>query len=50
MIHGTDKVEGVLMVLFFGLVFFVGPLGNFTADALVWTGWCHSFKYTHKYK
>jgi len=24
-IHGTDKVEGALMVLFFGLVFSVAP-------------------------
>jgi len=32
-IHGTDKVEGSLMVLFFDLAFFIGPLGNFSADA-----------------
>jgi len=28
-IHDTDKVEGGLMVLIFGLVFSVGPPGNF---------------------
>jgi len=34
-IHGTDRAEGGLMVLFFGLVFSVGlPPGNFSADAL----------------
>jgi len=33
-IHGTDKVEGGLMVLFFGLVLFRWPPGNFSADAL----------------
>jgi len=31
----TDKVEGGLMVLFFGLVFFRCSPGNFSADALV---------------
>jgi len=36
-IHGTDKVEGGLMVLFFGLVFSAAPpSGNFSANALVW--------------
>jgi len=35
-IHETDKVEGCLTVLFFGLIFSVGPpSGNFSADALV---------------
>jgi len=34
--HDTDKVEGSLMVLFFGLVFALPPLGNFSADALSW--------------
>jgi len=33
-IHDTDKVEGDLMVLFFGLVFSVSPPGNFSAGAL----------------
>jgi len=35
-IHDTEEVEGGLMVLFFGLVFSVGPPfhGNFSADAL----------------
>jgi len=34
-IDGTDKVEGGLMVLFFGIVFPVGrSLGKFSADAL----------------
>jgi len=34
-IHDTDKVEGGLMVLFFGLVLCVTPLpGNFSADVL----------------
>jgi len=33
--HDTDKVEGGLMVLFFGLVFPVDPPpGNFSADAV----------------
>jgi len=34
--HSTDKVEGSLMVLFFGLVFTVGlpPHGHFSANAL----------------
>jgi len=32
--HGTDKIEGGLMVLFFSLVFFVDPPGNFSAYAL----------------
>jgi len=34
--HGTHKVEGGFMLLFFGLVFFVVPLTteNFSADAL----------------
>jgi len=32
-IHDTDKVDGGLMVLFFGLVFFIAPPGNFSADA-----------------
>jgi len=34
-IHDTDKVEGGLMMLFFGLVFSVGSLpGNFSAEVL----------------
>jgi len=34
----TDKVEGGLMLLFFGLVFSVGhPPGIFSADVLVYT-------------
>jgi len=33
-IHGTDKVEGGLIMLFFDLIFDVGPSGNFSADAL----------------
>jgi len=35
-IHVTDKVEGGLMVLFFGLVFSVAtpPFWKFSADAL----------------
>jgi len=34
-VHHTDKVEGGLMVKFFGLVFFRWPpTGNFSADAL----------------
>jgi len=31
-IHETDKVEGSLMVLFFGLILSVGLLGNLSAD------------------
>jgi len=31
-IHGTDKVEEGFMVLFFGLVFPLPPLENFSAD------------------
>jgi len=36
--HDTDKVEGGLMVLFFGLVFSIAPIPskNFSADALVY--------------
>jgi len=34
-IYCTDKVEGNLIVLFFGLIFTVGPPGNFSADAFV---------------
>jgi len=35
-IHGTDKVERALMVLFFGLVCFCcpSPLENISADAI----------------
>jgi len=33
-IHSTVKVEGSLMVQFFGLVFPIGPPGSFSADAL----------------
>jgi len=35
-IDGADKVEGSIMILFFGLVFPVAPFppGNFSADAL----------------
>jgi len=34
--NDTDKAEGGLMVLFFGLVFSIAPplSGNFSADAL----------------
>jgi len=30
--NDTDKVEGGLIVLFFGLIFSVAPSGNFSAD------------------
>jgi len=33
-IHDTHKVEGGLMLLFFGLAFSVAPPGKFSADAL----------------
>jgi len=33
-IRDIDKVQGGLMVLFFGLVFFVALPGNFSTDAL----------------
>jgi len=33
-IHGTDKVKGGLIVLFFGLIFPLAAPGNFSADAL----------------
>jgi len=33
-IHGTDKVEKGIMVLFFGLFFSVGLPGKFSADVL----------------
>jgi len=33
-IHGTDKVEKGLMVLFFGLVFSIGSPGSFSTDAV----------------
>jgi len=33
--HDADKVEGGLIMLFFGL-FFVTPPENFSADALEW--------------
>jgi len=33
-IHSTDKVERGLMVLFFGLVFPIGPPEKFSADTL----------------
>jgi len=33
-IHGTDNVEGGLMVLFFGLFFHCSPSWKFFADAL----------------
>jgi len=33
-IHSTDKIEGGLMVLVFGLVFPIGSPGNFSADYL----------------
>jgi len=33
-IYGTDKVEGGLMMLFFGVVFSIALPGNFSADAL----------------
>jgi len=34
-IHDADKIEGGLMVLFFGIIFSIAlPPGNFSADAL----------------
>jgi len=33
-IRNTDKVEGGFMVLFFGLVFSIGPPENFSANTL----------------
>jgi len=33
-IHGSDKIERGLMVLFFGIVFPVGHPGSFSPDAL----------------
>jgi len=33
-----DKVEGGLLVLFLGLSFSIGSLGNFSADALALVG------------
>jgi len=45
-IHDTDKVEGSLIVLFFGLVFFrctPPPLENFFAEAL--GDMCYPWRY-----
>jgi len=48
-IYDTDKVEGGLMVLFLGLVFSdVLPPGNFSADALEWSGSKERSKWQHR--
>jgi len=47
----TDKVEGCLMVLFFGLVFFrCPPPGNFSSDALLPSHGKSRVEHTHTRK